>query len=87
MNRTFMNGFYQGVVETAPASLSAAQTAKLAAALTILHLRHAGVAITSIHDFLVNDIGVDQRLVSSLINLNADQLETVQSKIMAAAFA
>lgn len=86
MNRTFMTGYYQGVVEVAPASLSAAQVDELAVTMTIQHLRHAGVAITTIHDFLVNDIGVDARLVARFINLNADQLETAQAKVLAAAF-
>lgn len=87
MNRTFMNGYYQGVVEVAPASLSAAQVEELAVTMTIQHLRHAGVAITTIHDFLVDNIGANSRLVTKFINLTADELETAQARIMAIAFA
>ncbi|MGM9891250.1 hypothetical protein [Limosilactobacillus sp.] len=86
MNRTFMTGYYQGVVEVAPAALSAAQVEELAVTMTIQHLRHAGVAVTTIHDFLVDDIGADARLVSQFINLDAAQLEAAQAKIMAIAF-
>ena len=86
MNKTFMSGYYQGVVETAPATLSAAKTEQLAITMTILHLRHAGINITSIHDFLVNDLHTNERLVNKYINLNADELETIQSQVMAIAF-
>ncbi|MFR0771772.1 MAG: hypothetical protein ACLSH6_08010 [Limosilactobacillus pontis] len=51
MNKTFMSGYYQGVIEVAPASLSAAKVEELAVTMTIQHLRHAGVSITTIHDF------------------------------------
>ena len=74
MNRTFMNGYYQGVVEDAPASLSAAQVEELAVTMTI-------------QDFLVDDIGANSRLVTKFINLTADELETAQARIMAIAFA
>lgn len=60
MNKTFMSGYYQGVVE---------------------------VAIATIHDFLVDDLHADVRLVSRYINCDADQLETAQAKILAGAFA
>ncbi|ANU52036.1 hypothetical protein [Limosilactobacillus reuteri] len=86
MNKTFMSGYYQGVVETAPATLSAAKTEQLAITMTILHLRHAGINITSIHDFLVNDLHTNERLVNKYINLNADELETIQAQVMAIAF-
>lgn len=86
MNKTFMSGYYQGVVEVAPASLSAAKVEELAVTMTIQHLRHAGVAITTIHDFLVDDLRADARLVSRYINCDADQLETAQSKTLAGAF-
>lgn len=86
MNKTFMSGYYQGVVEVAPASLSAAKVEELAVTMTIQHLRHAGVAITTIHDFLVDDLRADARLVSRYINCDADQLETAQAKILAGAF-
>lgn len=36
MNKTFMSGYYQGVIETAPATLSAAKTEQLAITMTIL---------------------------------------------------
>ena len=85
MNRTFMSGYYQGVVEVAPAALSAAQVTELAVTMTIQHLRHVGVAV--IHDFLVDDIGADARLVARFINLDADQLATAQARILAMAFA
>lgn len=49
MNKTFMSGYYQGVVETAPATLSAAKTEQLAITMTILHLRHAGINLSLIH--------------------------------------
>lgn len=87
MNKTFMSGYYQGVVEVAPASLSAAKVEELAVTMTIQHLRHAGVAITTIHDFLVDNLHTDARLVSRYINCDADQLETAQAKILAGAFA
>ena len=86
MNKTFMSGYYQGVVETAPATLSAAKTEQLAITMTILHLRHAGINITSIHDFLVNDLHTNERLVNKYINLNADELETAQAQVIAIAF-
>ncbi|WP_283622064.1 hypothetical protein [Limosilactobacillus avium] len=86
MNKVFMTGYYQGVVEVAPASLSAAKVEELAVAMTVQHLRHAGVAITTIHDFLVDDIGADQRVVNRFINLTADELESAQAKILAIAF-
>lgn len=86
MNKVFMTGYYQGVVEVAPASLSAAKVEELAVAMTVQHLRHAGVAITTIHDFLVDDIGADQRVVNHFINLTADELESAQAKILAIAF-
>ena len=86
MNKVFMTGYYQGVVEVAPASLSAAKVEELAVAMTVQHLRHAGVAVTTIHDFLVDDIGADQRVVNRFINLTADELESAQAKILAIAF-
>lgn len=86
MNKTFMSGYYQGVIETAPATLSAAKTEQLAITMTILHLRHAGINITSIHDFLVNDHHANERLVNKYINLNADGLETIQAQVIATAF-
>lgn len=42
MNKIFMNGYYQGVIEVAPASLSASKVEELAVTMTIQHLRHAG---------------------------------------------
>ncbi len=86
MNKVFMTGYYQGVVEVAPASLSAAKVEELAVAMTVQHLRHAGVAITTIHDFLVDNIGADQRVVNRFINLTAAELESAQAKILAIAF-
>ena len=86
MNKTFMSGYYQGVIETAPTTLSAAKTEQLAITMTILHLRHAGISITSIHDFLVNDLHANERLVNKYINLNADGLETIQAQVIAIAF-
>ncbi len=47
--------------------------------MTILHLRHAGISITSIHDFLVSDLHANERFVNKYINLNADKLETIQA--------
>ena len=85
MNKTFMSGYYQGVIEVAPASLSAAKVEELAVTM-IQHLRHAGEAVTTIHDFLVDDLHADARLVSRYINCNADELETVQARILASAF-
>lgn len=85
MNKTFMSGYYQGVIETAPATLSAAKTEQLAITMTILHLRHAGISITSIHDFLVSDLHANERFVNKF-NLNADELETIQAQVMAIAF-
>ena len=67
-----MSGYYQGVIEVAPASLSAAKVEELAVTMTIQHLRHAGEAVTIIHDFLVDDLHADARLVSRYINCNAD---------------
>ena len=80
-----MSGYYQGVIETAPATLSAAKTEQLAITMTILHLRHAGISITSIHDFLVSDLHANERFVNKF-NLNADELETIQAQVMAIAF-
>lgn len=54
--------------------------------MTIQHLRHAGEAVTTIHDFLVDDLHADARLVSRYINCNADELETAQARILASAF-
>lgn len=86
MNKTFMSGYYQGVIETAPTTLSAAKTEQLAITMTILHLRHAGINITSIHDFLVNDLHANEHLVNKYIKLNADGLETIQAQVIAIAF-
>ena len=86
MNRTFMNGYYQGVIEVAPAALSAAHVEELAVTMTIQHLRHAGVPISTIHDFLTSDIGVAPRLVNRFINLSAAKLEAAQARILAIAF-
>ena len=86
MNKTFMSGYYQGVIETAPATLSAAKTEQLAITMTILHLRHAGISITSIHDFLVHDLHANERLVNKYINLTADELEIIQAQVIAIAF-
>ncbi len=53
MNKTFMSGYYHRVSSKQPLlPLSAAKTEQLATMMTILHLRHAGINITSIHDFL-----------------------------------
>lgn len=81
MNRTFMLGYYQGVVETAPAVLSA-KTAELATTMTIQHLRHAHVDSVSIHHFLIDDAHVDSRLVAKYINCSADELETIQANLL-----
>lgn len=86
MNKVFMTGYYQGVIETAPVSLSAAQTETLAIAMTIQHLRHAGVPLSTIHDFLALDIKANERLINQYINLNSDELETVQAHILSSAF-
>lgn len=86
MNKTFMSGYYQGVIEVAPASLSAAKVEELAVTMTVQHLRHAGEAVTTIHDFLVDGLHADARLVSRYINCNADELETAQARILASAF-
>ena len=82
MNKIFMSGYYQGVVEVAPASLSAAKVEELAITMTIQHLRHAGVKVTTIHDFLVLDIHANERLV----NNNAAELEEVQASLLSSAF-
>ncbi|MBB1086336.1 hypothetical protein [Limosilactobacillus fastidiosus] len=86
MNKVFMTGYYQGVVEVAPASLSAAKVEELAITMTIQHLRHAGMKVSMIHDFLVLDIQANERLVNRHINDDADQLETVQAKLLSSAF-
>lgn len=86
MNKTFMSGYYQGVIEVAPASLSAAKVEELAVTMTVQHLSHAGEAVTTIHDFLVDGLHADARLVSRYINCNADELETAQARILASAF-
>lgn len=86
MNKTFMSGYYQGVVEAAPATLSAAKVEQLATAMTILHLRLAGENVTTIHDFLVNDIQVDPRILNKYINLGAKELRSAQSQVMRIAF-
>ena len=86
MNKTFMSGYYQGVIEVAPASLSAAKVEELAVTMTVQHLRHAGESVTTIHDFLVDGLHADARLVSRYINCNADELETAQARILASAF-
>lgn len=86
MNRTFMLGYYQGVVETAPAALSAAKTAELAVAMTVQHLRHAHVDSVSIHHFLIDDAHVEPRLVAKYISCSADELETAQANILKVAY-
>ena len=40
MNDDFLRGYYQSAVETAPASLSAYDTATLAMTMVVQHLRH-----------------------------------------------
>lgn len=86
ISKQFMTGYYQGVVEVAPASLSAAQVERLAVTMTIQHLRHAGENPTVIHDFLVNDLHASDRVVKQYLSDNADQLETAQAQILALAF-
>ncbi|WP_242335777.1 hypothetical protein [Limosilactobacillus urinaemulieris] len=86
MNKIFMNGYYQGVIEVAPASLSAAKVEELAIAMTIQHLRHAGIKVSTIHDFLIFDIQANERLVNNYINDGAAELEEVQAKILSLAF-
>ncbi len=86
MNKIFMNGYYQGVIEVAPASLSAAKVEELAIAMTIQHLRHAGIKVSTIHDFLIFDIQANERLVNKYINDGAAELEEVQAKILSLAF-
>lgn len=86
MNKTFMSGYYQGVVEVAPANLSAAKVETLAVTMTIQHMRHAGEAITTIHDFLVDNLHVNDRLVSRYINCTADELESAQAQVLRSAF-
>ena len=86
MNKIFMSGYYQGVVEVAPASLSAAKVEELAITMTIQHLRHAGVKVTTIHDFLVLDIHANERHVNKYINNNAAELEEVQASLLSSAF-
>lgn len=82
MNRTFMLGYLQGTIEAAPAVLSAAKTDEFAIAMTIQHLRHAGVDSIAIHDFLIDDGHLDPRMVSHYMNLTADELETAQADIL-----
>lgn len=86
MNRTFMLGYFQGVIETAPAALSAAKTTELAVAMTIQHLRHAQVNSADIHHFLIDDAHADPHIVAHYINYSADQLETVQANILKMAY-
>ena len=86
MNRTFMLGYYQGVVETAPAILSAAKTAELATTMTIQHLRHAHVDSVTINNFLIDDAHVDPRLVAKYINCSPDELETIQANLLKMAY-
>lgn len=86
MNRTFMLGYYQGVVETAPAVFSAAKTAEFATAMTVQHLRHANVSTSDIHDFLINDAHVSPRIVAQYISLSAAELEAAQAKMIQLAF-
>lgn len=81
-----MTGYYQGVIEVAPASLSAAKTEELAITMTIQHLRHAGVSVSTIHDFLVLDIHANERLINKYINDNAAELEAAQAKLLSSAF-
>ena len=54
--------------------------------MTVQHLRHAGVSITSIHDFLVDTIHADDRVVKQYLNLTADQLESAQAELLSLAF-
>lgn len=82
MNRTFMLGYLQGTIEAAPAALSAAKTDEFAIAMTIQHLRHAGVDSVTIHNFLIDDGHLDPRLVARYMNLTADELESAQARIL-----
>lgn len=86
MNKIFMNGYYQGVIEVAPTSLSASKVEELAVTMTIQHLRHAGVKVSTIHDFLTFDIQANERLVNKYINNSAAELEEIQAKILSLAF-
>lgn len=86
INRAFMSGYYQGVVEVAPAAMSAARVEELAVTMTIQHLRHAGVAVADIHDFLIEDIKANDRVVSKYINDDASRLEAAQARLLASAF-
>ena len=86
MNKTYMLGYYQGVVEAAPAVLSAAKTAELSAAASIQHLRHADIDSRTIRDFLIDDVKLDAHLAASLLSLNADQLESRQAALFRLAY-
>lgn len=86
MNKVFMNGYYQGVLESAPAVLSADKTADLAATATIQHLRYENADSKDIHDFLIDDLHLDKHLVSSLLNLDHDQLESHQAQLIRFAY-
>lgn len=54
--------------------------------MTIQHLRHAGIKVSTIHDFLIFDIQANERLVNNYINDGAAELEEVQAKILSLAF-
>lgn len=86
MNKAFMTGYYQGIIEVAPAALSAEKVERLAIAMTIQHLRLAGASVSTIHDFLILDIKANDRIVSQYINLSSDDLATIQAKIISSAF-
>lgn len=82
MNKVFMLGYVQGVIESAPAVLSAEKTDEFVVSMTVQHLRHTNVDSVTIHDFLINDAHIDPRLVSKYMNLNADELESAQANIL-----
>ena len=69
MNDDFLRGYYQGAVETAPASLSAYDTATLAMTMVVNHLLFATVG--------------DPTTAARLLELTKAELESLAARLMA----
>lgn len=84
MNDDFLRSYYQGAVETAPASLSAYDTATLA--MVVQHLRHTNLPEERITD-LVNNLlfatAGDPTTAARLLELTKAELESLAARLMA----
>ena len=86
MNDDFLRGYYQGAVETAPASLSAYDTATLAMTMVVQHLRHTNLPeerITDLVNHLLFATAGGPTTAARLLELTKAELESLAARLMA----